>query len=527
MITEEFNQLVAKANVFSNEEGEYVLPYSMVNELVKLAVSKLTQNDLAPIDTIKQQIGIQRAKEEIKRATMKQNNDHNHKSEYIIKELLTKENESEVVSDIILYVLHETKTFEKTNDMLEKEIKVALESVETHENEVIKQRVDIKERIDYLLHDILTEIKETSSNCEEYIDAITSGLFEGKELDRLYQELYYRRQTETYYNELKSLALEIKEENEEGDKVYIDQINEISSILKNTNEIVEKKKIYPMFILLSNNWSDIDSCKERLIELMQLFRVIKGQKGLLRAKLTPTIIQQVRKHNKNKKQPKSNEGTKELRSSKEATLEPFSAELIPELNGFCPVSLGKERLIIPGNFDLGFIKYQRKYYVFKNKDCMGLFLETPETYLEGVKKIIKFNQELIVLLDLKQLLPGRILLQSELDRIASKVDSNIQTEVHPVESYIDTKYEFSQWKLRRNAVKAADLRDKKDNKTQTLQSHFRRDNDTQVYLKKEKTTQTPKDAGTNPMKHVRYIKGLRGKAETKMSVVELKFDQNM
>ncbi|KAG2375043.1 hypothetical protein C9374_010047 [Naegleria lovaniensis] len=102
----------------------------------------------------------------------------------------------------------------------------------------------------------------------------------------------------------------------------------------------------------------------------------------------------------------------------------------------------------------------------------------------------------------------------------------IQTETHPVESYIDPKYEFSQWKLRKNVVQAADLRNKKDSKAQTIQSHFRRDNDCQVYLKKEKDTQTPKETGTNPIKHTRYIKGLRGNKDAKMTVVELKFDQN-
>ncbi|KAF0971625.1 hypothetical protein FDP41_009848 [Naegleria fowleri] len=110
------------------------------------------------------------------------------------------------------------------------------------------------------------------------------------------------------------------------------------------------------------------------------------------------------------------------------------------------------------------------------------------------------------------------------NKFAKEVE--IQTETHPIESYIDPKYEFSQWKLRKNVVQAADLRNKKDSKAQTIQSHFRRDNDCQVYLKKEKDTQTPKETGTNPTKHTRYIKGLRGNKDAKMTVVELKFDQN-
>jgi hypothetical protein len=46
---------------------------------------------------------------------------------------------------------------------------------------------------------------------------------------------------------------------------------------------------------------------------------------------------------------------------------------------------------------------------------------------------------------------------------------------------------------------------------QTEASHFRRDNETQVYLPKEKNSQTKRDRGTNPPIVTTYIAGFRGK----------------
>ncbi len=49
---------------------------------------------------------------------------------------------------------------------------------------------------------------------------------------------------------------------------------------------------------------------------------------------------------------------------------------------------------------------------------------------------------------------------------------------------------------------------------QTSASHFRRDNDSQVYLPRHNSTQSAKEAGTNPVRSVTYLAGLRGGAST-------------
>jgi hypothetical protein len=111
---------------------------------------------------------------------------------------------------------------------------------------------------------------------------------------------------------------------------------------------------------------------------------------------------------------------------------------------------------------------------------------------------------------------------SQLEISTQKVDSELQTETHPIERNIVPTYEYSEWKLRKRALKIADLRSKSTHSTQTAKSHFRRENESQVYLPKVQGTQTNKETGTVPKKHIRYMKGLRGQSNS-MSIVNIEF----
>lgn len=55
-------------------------------------------------------------------------------------------------------------------------------------------------------------------------------------------------------------------------------------------------------------------------------------------------------------------------------------------------------------------------------------------------------------------------------------------------------------------------------------SHFRRENETQVYLPKSQSTMTRADKGQSMPKKLRYIAGLRGGSKTKMAVVQLELE---
>lgn len=61
-----------------------------------------------------------------------------------------------------------------------------------------------------------------------------------------------------------------------------------------------------------------------------------------------------------------------------------------------------------------------------------------------------------------------------------QADEECQTEVHPISKHIDRGYEWNEWEHRRKALAMVNLRQKRTHGSQTILSHFRRENATQV-----------------------------------------------
>jgi hypothetical protein len=89
-------------------------------------------------------------------------------------------------------------------------------------------------------------------------------------------------------------------------------------------------------------------------------------------------------------------------------------------------------------------------------------------------------------------------------------DAGTETPTHFVERNIDPSYEWNEWALRRRALQMTNIRNCATTGAQTDLSHFRRENDSQVYLPKTKVTQTRKDGSTQPPIITQYVAGLRG-----------------
>ena len=64
------------------------------------------------------------------------------------------------------------------------------------------------------------------------------------------------------------------------------------------------------------------------------------------------------------------------------------------------------------------------------------------------------------------------------------VDASAETPLHFCEKRIDPAYEWNEWSMRRKAVQIANLRKAKTVSSQTTSSHFRRENETQVYQRR-------------------------------------------
>jgi hypothetical protein len=94
--------------------------------------------------------------------------------------------------------------------------------------------------------------------------------------------------------------------------------------------------------------------------------------------------------------------------------------------------------------------------------------------------------------------------------VGGKRDAGTETPTHFVERHVDPSYEWNEWALRRRALQMTNIRKCSTTGAQTDLSHFRRENDSQVYLPKTKVTQTRKDGSTQPPIITQYAAGLRG-----------------
>eukprot|EP00929_Paragymnodinium_shiwhaense_P078731 TRINITY_DN4082_c0_g1_i1.p1 TRINITY_DN4082_c0_g1~~TRINITY_DN4082_c0_g1_i1.p1 ORF type:complete len:637 (+),score=163.93 TRINITY_DN4082_c0_g1_i1:120-2030(+) len=199
-----------------------------------------------------------------------------------------------------------------------------------------------------------------------------------------------------------------------------------------------------------------------------------------------------------------------------------------DFQGFCIHTLATQsRLLVPGNPALGVIRYAGRHLVFATERGCAEFCAEPDRFFGTVRDICYRHPELIHLMRLSEDFPRSslhmILQMTQMSGARMQADVQTDTPLHFVESNIDKKYEWNEWKLRREALHMADIREKTTSATQTALSHLRRESETQVYLPREVATNTAKEMGTNPPRWKKYYTGLRGEPQP-MRVAEVKFD---
>jgi hypothetical protein len=92
------------------------------------------------------------------------------------------------------------------------------------------------------------------------------------------------------------------------------------------------------------------------------------------------------------------------------------------------------------------------------------------------------------------------------------VDKGMETPTHFLEKYIEPNYCWNEWDLRKKALQMANIRRKITVGIQTELSNFRIDNETQVWLPKEDSTNTGIAMTTNTELPKQYIVGLKNKS---------------
>jgi hypothetical protein len=190
-----------------------------------------------------------------------------------------------------------------------------------------------------------------------------------------------------------------------------------------------------------------------------------------------------------------------------------------DYEGFCIVSIiNREGLLVNGTPNL-IAKYKEKNLVFSSLKKVQDFIEEPDAFIEKIAKYVKKHPYLINLLNMTEEFPmanlsvlfrDKDLYTYKYKSSSIQVDKSIQTVVHlHEEGQIDKDYVWNEWDLKKKAIQLADIMRKKTVSCQTILSHFRRENETQLYPLKEQAANTTVSKATNLSIPKAYISDLR------------------
>jgi hypothetical protein len=355
-------------------------------------------------------------------------------------------------------------------------------------------------------------------------------------------ELMYRRQMVTYLLQLLDDVSQAQERLTAAVQQYHDELEMLDSLV-GAKTSVPKEQVYPRFDSLArifkSCWIDMQKLTRctTLLNLMKQHRseycpaMSNEEQELLAGFKAMKSAVDVGLADKDDEEPASPaNGCAIVKPEDEGFL-----QLGLDMQGFCVVTLtDRAGLCVSGNPQLGVVKYKHGEaelaLCFSTVAAMKKFIAEPERYLQSSHALPNALPGLIELVRMDDAFP-----QSSLQGILKgtagvkltsgpiKADVECNTPVHFVEENFDPTYEWNEWTMREKALKLADISKKVTSTTQTKISALRRDSSTQVYLPKEKATNTSVSQGTNPPQWKRYITGLRGES-TDVKVVDLKFE---
>ncbi|KAJ3403922.1 hypothetical protein HDV05_007450, partial [Chytridiales sp. JEL 0842] len=206
-----------------------------------------------------------------------------------------------------------------------------------------------------------------------------------------------------------------------------------------------------------------------------------------------------------------------------------------EYGSFCAYTLLKrEGVVVPGDKNLGLVKYRERLFAFASVEGAREFAKFPDRYMEGVVELAKRCPDLVQLLGLYKYFPTVDALENAKSYTRQRLlhqtplTSNAATQVdtHITDTFLDPKYQWNEWELRRQALMLVNLKGKRTKGAQTVVSQFRRESETQHWDPKVQETQTRTESSTNVPRKVNYLMNLRndGKKESKFKVVDLTLD---
>lgn len=562
--------LTAKKDAQNNVE---VTP-EHVEQLVNAAVRTLTLNDSAMLETFKLQASVTTAQQEQVNKLRTERVQRKAKSQRLMEEVWSKRDPNEVFGDIVMLVMHESLVCDLTDELQQKETASTLDQVfprslmdsfiAQKEAEKIRQ-IEEAWRIVWgirlynffgqntgagipnILDDVNNSVNLTTQHALDLRDVVAAQTreysavlscpsleFADNERIRVQDELHSKLQLKVYLksllNTLDALVTKIRD----FEPQWIQSLNETAQLMQGAD--VAKTTVYPYFISLTERWTQLHALNREAQDVAALFHVISSYKESFTPTLRPSDVDHALDGLAPERQP-----NREFTAAEVAQIQgvEYMAELPAdrkgsrlEFNGFCIVSFVDAGILVEAKTDPEntpgylFLKANSAFYGFSTERALKTFAKDPFQYLsQKLMDLVAANPVLIYLLGLHPYVPRELYLvgtrKQEAQRVVERGDGATQTG--HIDSHKDTHYTFSEWELRRLALQVAALRNKRTKSCQTNLSHFRRENESQVYLPKIQTTQTAHDAAVQPPRVARYIKGLRGTADSKVEVVEKTF----
>lgn len=402
-----------------------------------------------------------------------------------------------------------------------------------------------------LVEKLETESASVGDLCFTYSDVINLELDKPgsivASMERLQDELTNRRQYVLLIHQLQHEVIESQDLIRTQRVRLADELDQLKQLI-GLRTSVPKDQVYPKFHSLATTWKALCSERDKNVMRRALLKQLLTFKSNFTSSLTPSDLAMARHRaatdgeEKGYIAPSSFVHTLGEDEGKQAddfarpvrlvkdTVPNFMA-LPLEYQGYCPWTLVmRGGLLLPGNPNLGVLRYQGRHFSFASYAAMRDFVEDPDKYVDGVIHCAQRNPALIHLLCVQQYIPNtdiaELLIATDLTQDQSitsapagpTTSSQTQTVLHPDPDPVPAGWHWNEWVLRRQAIQLADLMNMRTRSVQTELSHFRREGETQTYMPRPLKdgsmpgigTQTGVEKGTNVERTISYVTGLRG-----------------
>lgn len=346
-----------------------------------------------------------------------------------------------------------------------------------------------------------------------------------EEDDLLKQELVFLRQyTSLLLNLMEKVEGSIGvAESSEGR--YLKEISDLKNLLGSKSS-APKEQVYPKFAVLANSYLTLLEESKHSVDKLEIFNLLDQifeKTGFNLSEEKHHLGEEYFQQKMEKFEQEEEEEPEEEIISKnnvvyiEPKHTPEFLQIPLDILGFCIVTLVENRgLLLQGEHNFGVFRFKEENYVFRSVLEAKKFIDRPQFYVTEFYKLCRKMPELILLLRVEDYFKDMGLKLIHINPgqkgQATKImlDVKGQTPVH-FGKFIDHNYCWNEWELRRKAIQMANIRNMTTKGTQTADSIFKVENQTQVWLMKDACTQTGINNGNNPIRPRNYITDLRDK----------------